>query len=408
MKETIRSRLKELEKKAGQEPSTVYLQQPYLSDGRRFIRFTESAFWSPDIPIQDRPFDLITRLLENSMNGAGKCGFFFLDPAILSSSGSQSHHQTQPSIALLNVSHLWGSILYPKTLDAGYMEDGFLRLVLRNLSGDLEAASLDPTLVVQTIQTEVLLSYYYLYAACPVEGRYHCAIAVSLALGAGLNTLGPALHQRRKVYPPFSLATPDILPLAGNSVEETYRVKAFWAVLVLNNYWVAAYGFPSAMPTGIPIDTPWPSSAGGGATISTFLNGCDLHGFSPTGLVAKASALLEQVIAFSVSTADTPDPRTLDSFASISTRSRASLPPLSGDPPLVIAHVLTDVAILRSHSPYLGTSSAMRDTVLLAAGRVVENLEMANLHESVIDPILAPGKSDVDYDPPRAHKSDYP
>lgn len=187
---------------------------------------------------------------------------FFLHPRILSSPPAHSSHNPgQPSISLLSVVCLWGCVLSPEATADGYTEDTFHRSALRKLPADIAAVSLHPRLLLQAIQAEVLLSYYYLHTARTVEGRCHYAAATSLALGAGLNALGSSVQQRPEVYPLFPLADPHVLPPAENPEEEDQRVKAFWAVWILNNYWVAAQGYPSSIPSAIPIDTPWPSSA---------------------------------------------------------------------------------------------------------------------------------------------------
>jgi hypothetical protein len=151
------------------------------------------------------------------------------------------------------------------TPNGPYNEDTFLHSTLRTLPEDIADFALNPQLVVQTIQAEILLSYYYLYSARPVEGRYHCAAAVSLTLDAGLHMLWSPNEQRHTVYPPFPVVQ-TLLPLAVDHNEVEERIKAFWAVWLLNNYWVAIQGNPSAFPSGIPVDTPWPD----GATVGSF------------------------------------------------------------------------------------------------------------------------------------------
>lgn len=51
---------------------------------------------------------------------------------------------------------------------------------------------------------------------------------------------------------------PRALPSAADAVDEGERINAFWTVLIVNNYWVASHGSPSAMPCDVPVDTPWP------------------------------------------------------------------------------------------------------------------------------------------------------
>ncbi|KAJ7662297.1 hypothetical protein B0H17DRAFT_904747, partial [Mycena rosella] len=158
-----------------------------------------------------------------------------------------------PSRTLLSTVYLWGCVISPRNSSGPYSEDGFLDSALKTLPQDIADFALLPHLVLQTIQAEVLLSYYFLHSARPVEGRYHSATAVCLALDAGLHVLWSPIQPRAKVYPPFPLVQP-ILPL----VVDTERVNGFWAVWILNAYWVAVQGTPSAIPSGLPVDTPWP------------------------------------------------------------------------------------------------------------------------------------------------------
>lgn len=167
---------------------------------------------------------------------------------------------------------------------------------------------------------------YYLTLGRPVEGIYHSSAAVSLAISAGLHLIRSS---QLTPQPYFGvLETP--FPPPADALEEGERINAFWTVVIVNNYWVAAHGSPSAIPYhDTPIDTPWPlelqnyassvsafystpnatpmpeyqqlfdALGGGGATVSKFLGGLNVDGFSALALLAKASLLLERAITFS-------------------------------------------------------------------------------------------------------------
>ena len=92
------------------------------------------------------------------------------------------------------------------------------------------------------IQAEVLISFYFLDIGKSVDGPYHSNSAVSLCLGARLNL----------VHSPDANAASVVDP--GTDAE---RIRAFWTCLVLDNYWSIAHGSPSALES-IKIDTPWP------------------------------------------------------------------------------------------------------------------------------------------------------
>lgn len=223
--------------------------------------------------------------------------------------------------------YLWGARLSQAAPHALYNEDAFLVCTLQNIHQDL--AGQHPHRVMHTIQAEVLLSIYYLTLGRPVEGIYHSSAAVSLAISSGLHLIrSPQIS-----IPPYFGVLEALCPPPLDAVEEGERINAFWTVVVVNNYWVAAHGSPSSLSYDTPIDTPWPlkleeytpvsalsspheypgiptTAASypyqqlfghilGGATVSAFLSGVSVDGFSPLALLAKASILLERAIALS-------------------------------------------------------------------------------------------------------------
>ncbi|KAF7360720.1 hypothetical protein MVEN_00803900 [Mycena venus] len=289
----------------------------------------------------------------------------------------------QPSSFLLNVIYLWACILTPSASSGPYTEDFFLNSALQNVFQDIADIFSFPHLALHTIQAEVLLSYYYLHSARPTEGRYHSASAMSLALNAGLHLLGAPTQEP---CPSFPLPAIHLAPLS-DARERAERVNAFWATWILNNYWVAMDGSPSSIPSGVSINTPWSEGIGDGPTISKFLNGGEQQdNFRPTSLLAKASTLLERVIALTHQRSG----RDSSVFTAFSTRLQAfqsSLPPLPGGKTLVVTYALTDIAILRLHAPFSRISDTSHVAALAAAGRIVSNLEAVHVDEEV-QPIL--------------------
>jgi hypothetical protein len=133
-------------------------------------------------------------------------------------------------------------------------EAELLSLTTQNLAHDLSAVH-HPNLILHTIQAEVLLSYYYMDSARLLEGIYHCAAAVSLAWCAGINKIGAPLRKSNLRFV-FS----DVLSDPPDELEAAERINAFWAVLMLNNCWVAASGLSSNIPDDIgEVCTPWPT-----------------------------------------------------------------------------------------------------------------------------------------------------
>ncbi|KAJ7662266.1 hypothetical protein B0H17DRAFT_1144444 [Mycena rosella] len=381
----LEARIQELRhlSEGGEIKSPLLLHHPYRSDsGSSGSPTPEPLFGSPTSPpliqyIQEPPADLITTLIDTFLDRFTHNEFFFLNQTRFSGAAllpMPFGHPDRPSRTLLNVIYLWGSISTPSHL---YTEDGFLEAALKALPQDIADLSLNPHLVLQTLQAEVLLSYYYLRSARPVEGRYYSTTAMSLALDAGFHVLSP-MSLRPEVYPPFPLVQV-LLPPAVDAEDVPERIKAFWSVWLLNNYWVAVQGTPSAVPHGISIETPWPGDSGGGATIAKFLNGQNQDSLVPAALLAKASTLLEHIITFSARTKGAPV------FASFATRLRdfqSNLPPFQGSNTLLIAHALTDLPLC----------DASRFDILGAAGRIV--MTLSHLGESAadavydVDPIL--------------------
>lgn len=178
--------------------------------------------------------------------------YFFLDPSAFRKSALLPlpfGDENRPSPALLSVVYLWGSLLTDSAPDVP-----FLACTLQNMAQDLVWINPRPTLVLDTIQAEVLLSLYYLHTAQPVPGRYHSATATSIALCARLHLIGSTDHSDAPYLPyplPQSLETHSV-----EAAGEGHRIHAFWAVVTLSNYWVAVDGGPSSISPAI-ISTPW-------------------------------------------------------------------------------------------------------------------------------------------------------
>ncbi|KAJ6536426.1 hypothetical protein DFH09DRAFT_96580 [Mycena vulgaris] len=386
MQETIKAlkgRINDLERISGHAGPPVFLQQPYFSGsshpGPTGVSTLESVS-------QDPPSQIVTTLVNCFLARFTNSGYFFLEPREFYKSAVfhfPSGGPERPSLALLNAVYVWGCVL--SVSPPASTEDAFLQRALQSLPGDINRLSLHPKLVVETIQAEVLLSLYYLHAALPVQGRYHATAAASFALSAGLQqvrTLPGAASPR------FPLLEP-LLPPVTDAGEEAERGGAFWAVVTLNNYWVAADGRPSAIPYGMAIDTPWPFSSQGGGTVRAFLSGDEQEGRSPVALLVKASILLERIIAFSArNSTEPPDAEALQFLDARLHAFRSSLPPFSGSQPLFMAHVVADLAIVRLHAPLARRSDPARHKCMAAANRIVDALAAVNFAEAA-DPMLA-------------------
>lgn len=168
-------------------------------------------------------------------------------------------HYSRPSPALVNTVYLWSIHLFPSSFGP-LQESTYLQLALRHLSSDL--AGSHPQKVVHAIQTEVLLSYFYLKNGKVLQGNYHANAALSLSLSAGLHRIRfPGImseeEERSGALGPFDLT----LSPSTDYIDESQRVDAFWAVFILNNYWITIqeshYMFYNLADSGV--DTPWPA-----------------------------------------------------------------------------------------------------------------------------------------------------
>lgn len=128
------------------------------------------------------------------------------------------------------------------------MKTDYVALTAQPLVHEPSALWDQPQLVLHTIQAEALVSYYYLNS--------HFAAASSLASCVGINGMGSFPNP---VNLPFLLSG-CTMPGPRDDVEATERINAFWALLVLNNYWVAASGAPSGIPYDLrEVSIQWPT-----------------------------------------------------------------------------------------------------------------------------------------------------
>ncbi|KAJ7169213.1 hypothetical protein C8R43DRAFT_120570 [Mycena crocata] len=395
MQETIRvlkMRIEQLERSnGGSRDPEIFLHTPY-GDSVMDPNYTSTSVPSPAMSNQEPPSNIATTLIHAFLTRFNNSGYFFLDAGNFSKSALLSlpfGHPERPSKTLLHAVYLWGSLVLTTPLPAPYTEEILVLNALQTLREDIRHLDLQLKLVMETIQAEVLLGLYYLHAERPVEGRYHTAAAVSLALTAGLHRLSH--HPVHQPLPPFLLAHPLLLP-ARNAGEVGERIGAFWAVAVLNNYWVAADGCSSIMPYGTPIDTPWHASPQSGATITKFLNGHDQDGHSPVTLLTKASILVERIVSYSARVIPGTDPAGFNALDTRLHTFQASLPHISGSPTLLMVHALTDLAIVRLHAPFTHSSDAGRYKCLMAANRVVANMSGTTVSHSprTVDPMFGP------------------
>ncbi|KAJ6451760.1 hypothetical protein C8R45DRAFT_1113355 [Mycena sanguinolenta] len=177
----------------------VYLSEPYPT--RNFLGHKLNPTQDDSPFVAERPLSLQSTMEEPSPYAAGNLvdaflrkfsegGFFFLDPHEFRQSALLPvpfHHPARPSPGLLSVVYLWGTHIlsnYGRPPVHEYTVEDLLTLTVCNLAHDIHVAGLQThqqTFLSQTIQSEVLLSLWYLQIGEPLYGRYHCATAAALA-----------------------------------------------------------------------------------------------------------------------------------------------------------------------------------------------------------------------------------
>ncbi|KAJ7640700.1 hypothetical protein DFH06DRAFT_1477650 [Mycena polygramma] len=369
------------------------------SDAGRVARSSNSSSRGPEEP----PIDVVECLVDVFLENVSQVGFF-LDAAAFRHSAlldveSCSHDRPLPS--LMSAVYMWGARFSAAPRHPVYNEDAFLVCALQNIHNDLGGNH--PHRVMHGLQAEILLSFYYLALAQPVEGMHHSSAAVSLALSAGLHLIN-APHTLQPCFgdspgPPSSVRS------------DAERISAFWTVVIVNNYWVVAYGSPSMIPDNdTAVDAPWPlnlddyvssglfdATASGGGGVSKLLSGLIADGFSPLALHSKASMLLERAITFSATYADDSDYETAFDFLDTLLEQFMLSLPLGLEPRcsekakhrLLVTQTLVHTAVIRLHALRIHTSDESRRKYMTAALTVVHIISNTNFSGwRTVDPIM--------------------
>ncbi|KAF7299827.1 hypothetical protein HMN09_00989400 [Mycena chlorophos] len=357
-------------------------------------------------PVQEPPVEIRGRLLTAFFDRFARGGHFFLSVERFTHATLLPlplGHPDRPSPALLCIVYLWGALLLrslnvPSKDTDSLNEDAFLFSALQYLPADIRGFAIQPKLVLETIQAEVLLSVYYLHASLPTQGRYHAAAAASIAMSAELHLQGVGGQPRQSYHGlnplEYPMAEP-LLPPPVDQVEATERVDAFWAMLIVNNCWVACQRDPSGFPYGMPVDTPWPGGTTiffwfqSGSTLTRFLSGPDAYAGGAGAGDEDGSSL-----RFSWTTQPSPSSNLVFAhFKAVLVSVPLSLD--NGDHALLLAHALTELASLRLHAALAASASSApqqtqqaRYMMLGAAARLVGLVALSARTGS--DPLMAP------------------
>ncbi|KAF7362816.1 Transcriptional activator protein acu-15 [Mycena venus] len=394
MVEAMQNRIHELELLTGQDPSQVFLTEPYST--RLQPVETESDNWDNRVPFFgtpspiEEPAELTGTLMDIFFHHFSRHQFFFLDPTQFEQSAT-SRPDLLPR-SLLNAVALWANRVSanPITIaDSTYSEDELLARTLYHVAREITSLEASPQRMLHMIQAEVLLSFYYLDSGRLLEGNYHRAGATSLAFSAGLHQLGSSAQGRHA--PSMFLETR--IPAQMDTVSKREMIDCFWSVVILNNYCVAVSDVPSSIPRDAQISTPWPTHLPNITSPLPFIDGNEVAGHSPLTLLAKASMQLGHAIGVS---ARNPGPTQTSEFWAIDSgleNFRSHLPSIDIAAPTdqvsLVTHALVNAAILRLHSPRDGAYAGAQAKCLTAASCVAGRLLDARLSEwEHADPIL--------------------
>ncbi|KAG6817359.1 hypothetical protein H0H87_009546, partial [Tephrocybe sp. NHM501043] len=247
-------------------------------------------------------------------------------------------------------------------------------------------------------------------------GNYHANAAVSLSLSSGLHRIRTP---DRSAPSPTQMGSPRLpsspLPKPMDNTEEGERVDAFWAVLILNNTWIAiqeSYSMFYDLQT-IGVDTPWPMDAFeyqlqllpsvSSGTIKGFLDSTNIEGFSIMALHAKAAVLLEQATVYASNPDEIEvvcDKAPTTEFGRIETiidQFKAQFPLVvsmeakpSETDTLVMMQMMTHAATIKLHFPLVENGDLASRQKALSAAQAIAVLTHSLQHSSSIrvDPIV--------------------
>lgn len=195
---------------------------------------------------------VIEKLLDCFLLHPSEFGFFLNVPRFRHSMTTfPPGHPSRPSPALSFAVYLWGANL---SRDASLMahESAYLNRAAQEIAVNLSGNH--PRKIIEGVQADVLLAYYFFFKARFSEGKYYVTSAVSTTLAAGLHRLPPARSTSNTALM--------ILP-ARDAVEEAERIIGIWTVLALDKAWAVALDETPNLVTlngkhDTQIDIPWP------------------------------------------------------------------------------------------------------------------------------------------------------
>ncbi|KAK0210098.1 Zn(2)-Cys(6) binuclear cluster domain-containing protein [Desarmillaria ectypa] len=412
----VEARIRELENPQQHDPPII-LNDPYLVGGSSSNPSVSPGTGVPSLgygwwTLPDPPLDIKTFLIDKFLDCASEYGFFMNVSRFRSAALDPSAYYSRPLPALMTTVYLLG-IFLSHTPSLTIHEKTFLERALADVSNAL-SSNYHPQKIVQTIQAEVILAYYFLASGRFLEGKYHVTTAVSLVLSTGLNKVRSDRNT--------STSQMSVLPAPQDAIEEGERVDACWTVLILDKGWaVALASVPNSVcPSdivGIQLDTPrpleiqdyehggFPSGLACSYTIQKYLRGAPASGgneMSTKALHVKASLLWERATDLIRNwKSDMAEQESIDFYASFAAlegllenlRSALPLPNAVTNPTsakrrtLFVAHNLTYAAIMQLYGLFARVDTQSHDRVLMAA-QAVFRMTGTVPHGSPINPII--------------------
>ncbi|KAF8175475.1 hypothetical protein K438DRAFT_1480685, partial [Mycena galopus ATCC 62051] len=413
----VERRIYELENPRPNHQPAAPLQQPYdWATVSRSVSSHSAALYhestlvdsAPMVMIDEPSNDMVQNLYEFPASAKIRFGFF-LNTSRFRKSALLYHpigHQARPSPALLWAVYLCGLRL-SKQPQLIAQEPVFLSRTLSLVANGL--AGNHPQKAMHNLQAEILLAYYFLASGRFLEGKYHAAAAVSIALSSGLHLIRSANV--------LSL----VLSPAQDAVEEGERIHACWVVMILDKGWAVVLGENPHLDhqqQNLVVDTPWPlemhdyekgqlsRTTRYSNTLHKFVNGIPTSdtGISTIAMFSKATILWERadslardwkpgVPLFSTAFRDSfvALDGLVDAFRAGLTPPNNILRPTSAmTRALVVAHSIAHAATIKLQCiPPLLAEPRARQKCLLAAITVLNIIVSVPLeHFGLINPIM--------------------
>ncbi|KAJ7253321.1 hypothetical protein B0H12DRAFT_594022 [Mycena haematopus] len=289
-------------------------------------------------------------------------------------------------------------------------ENNFLSLALKTATTVL--SSTHRLKMLHGIQTETLLSQYFLHKGRLLEAQYHLSTAVSyvvLADLASIRRLGGSGSSKSATF-------------VRDCIEEGETVITFWTVFSLDKILSSVLAFPSNFPSesnnSVQVDTPWPlemeeyerNQVSGQIqsthTVQRFVDGVEGHdhGISCLAILAKSAILLDKatVVAqqWRANMAPAETTAFLKPFMKLNNRItnfRDNLPhPNSlasctsvAKPRMILAHTIAHAAAIQLNRIFIAVNPRCREICVSACMSIVWIVRAANIRNvAYVNPII--------------------